>query len=118
MDCSLRKRKISRDRRVKRNRKNTKGSAIKPRLSVYKSNKNLFAQLIDDEEGKTLFAVGTGSKEKMKKSRESAKVIGQKIAEAAKKINIEHVVFDRGRLKYHGLIAEIADAARGAGLKF
>jgi large subunit ribosomal protein L18 len=119
MDNSLRKRDISRKRRVLRVRKKLKGTAIKPRLCVSKSNKHILAQLIDDQNCVTIAATGTLSKgNKLKKSVESSKQIGQKIAELAKEKNISTVVFDRGRLKYHGLIASLADGARENGLEF
>ena len=91
---------------------------------MYKSNQHLFAQIIDDENGVTLAGVGTMSKDlrtkgkMLKKSKSAAKEVGAKIAELAKEKNIEKVVFDRGRYKFHGLIAELAGAAREAGLKF
>ncbi|MCF7806445.1 MAG: 50S ribosomal protein L18 [Simkaniaceae bacterium] len=112
-----------REKRALRVRKKLKGDAQKPRLSVYRSNKHLFAQLIDDENGLTMASYGTLSKEEKgsdncKKSKSAAQAIGRKIAELAKQKNIEKVVFDRGHNKYHGLLAELADAAREAGLKF
>ena len=112
-----RRRKMSVSKRVR-------GTALKPRLSVYKSNMNLFAQLIDDENGKTLASAGTLTKEtkekghSTKKGKEAAKQIGMLIAEKAKMNNIQHVIFDRGHNKYHGLLAELASAAREGGLQF
>lgn len=112
---SLRKR-IKRSLRV---RKTLRGNDQKPRLSVFKSNRHIYAQLIDDVTGKTLVGLGTMSKEVTdKKSKSAAKTLGTMIAEKAKKAKVETCVFDRGRYKYHGLIAELADAAREAGLKF
>ncbi len=80
-------------------------------------------QLIDDEHGKTLGALGTYSKEFQdtelgSKRKASAKVLGERIAEMAKKQNIKEVVFDRGPYKYHGILAELADGARAGGLQF
>ena len=119
MESSLEKKKMSRKRRLFRVRKSLKGTDKKPRLSVFRSNNHLYAQLIDDENGKTLAAYGTLSKEiKGKKSKANAALIGTKIAELAKEKNIKNVVFDRGFFKYHGLIAELATAARKAGLQF
>ncbi|OGN59279.1 MAG: 50S ribosomal protein L18 [Chlamydiae bacterium RIFCSPHIGHO2_12_FULL_27_8] len=116
---NLKKRKISRERRVFRVRKKTKGSESKPRLTIFKSNRHLFAQIIDDENHKTICAAGTSSKKDIKnKSKENAKLLGEKIASMAKTNNIENVVFDRGRYKYHGVIHEFAQGAREAGLKF
>ncbi len=104
-------------------RKQVRGDATKPRLSVFRSNKHLGAQIIDDENRITLFGMGTLSKEFKgtefaKKSKSAAREIGKRIAAEAKKKKIEHVIFDRGHYRYHGVIAELADAARGAGLKF
>jgi len=119
MQNNLKKRKKSRDRRVLRIRKKLKGTKLKPRLSVFKSNRHLFAQLIDDENSNTLAGIGTCSKEfKIKKRNEAATALGKKIAELAKDKKINKVVFDRGRYKYHGLISLFADAARSSGLKF
>lgn len=123
MENRLKNRNKCRKRRVMRIRKQVRGEAIKPRLSVFKSNKHLSAQIIDDQNQKTLFGISTLSEDlksskKIKKSKSTAKEIGKRIAEAAKKMNIERVVFDRGHYKYHGLIAELADSAREAGLTF
>lgn len=123
MDTSLIKRSAKRRKRVLRVRRTLKGSAEKPRLSVIKSNKHLSVQLIDDDKRVTVASTGTMTKEFRdgkfgKKSKEAAKQIGTKIAELAKKNQIERVIFDRGRYKYHGLIAELANAAREAGLQF
>ena len=112
---SLRKRK----KRAQRVRQTLRGNEQKPRLSVFKSNRHLYAQLIDDVTGKTIVGLGTMSKEVAdKKSKSAAKTLGTMIAEKATKAKVTMCVFDRGRYKYHGLIAELADAAREAGLKF
>ncbi len=123
MENRLRERNVQRARRSLRVRKKVRGCAEKPRMSVFKSNCHLSVQIIDDESSKTLFSISTLSDEMKalnlgKKSKEAAKVMGQKIAEAAKKQNIGCFVFDRGRYKYHGLLAEIANAVREAGLQF
>ena len=119
MESSLKKRDSSRKRRVFRVRKKLKGSSLKPRLCINKSNKNLYAQLIDDDSSKTIVGLGTMSKEiNAKKSKEAAQALGAKIAELAKNKKIAEVIFDRGRYKYHGIIAHFADSARKAGLKF
>jgi large subunit ribosomal protein L18 len=123
MDNRLTKRKISRKRRTLRVRKKIRGSSLVPRFSVYKSNSHLYAQLIDDENGTTLAGVGTQSKkfqktEFNKKSKLSAREIGKHLADVAKTKEIKRVIFDRGRFKFHGLIAELANAAREAGLQF
>ncbi len=120
---NLKKRQVRRRRRVLRVRRQVKGTAEKPRLSVFKSNKHIFAQLIDDDKGVTIASAGTVTKELRdqklgKRSKESARKVGMLIAEAAKQKNIVNVVFDRGFNKYHGLLAEVANAARETGLQF
>jgi large subunit ribosomal protein L18 len=112
-----------RQRRVFRVRKRLKGTTERPRLSVFKSNLHLFVQVIDDETGQTVASIGTMSKEfkgteYAKKSKKSAQALGEKIAKMAQDKNVNKVVFDRGRFKYHGIIAVLADAARQAGLQF
>ena len=89
-------------------------------MSVNKSNKHLFVQIIDDENSKTLAAIGTYSKEfkGKRKSKEVAAQLGKLIAEKAKSKKVNEVVFDRGRYKFHGLLSELAKGAREAGLKF
>lgn len=110
-------------KRALRVRKKLRGTTSKPRLSVYKSNCHLLVQLIDDEKGLTLGAVSTFGKdyrstEFNRKSKASARKLGEHIAEIAKTKNIKQVVFDRGPFKYHGVLAELADAARAGGLQF
>jgi large subunit ribosomal protein L18 len=116
------KRQNIRKRRTMRNRKKLRGTNLRPRLCVIKSNSHIQAQLIDDESGLTLVSAATFSKEFRnteynRKNKNSAKKIGEKIAEIARSKNINEAVFDRGSFKYHGILAELADAARGAGLK-
>lgn len=124
MDNYLQKRSLKRAKRVLRVRKAVRGTAEKPRFCVNKTNQHLYAQIIDDEQGVTLAGIGTmskeGSKEKKgaKKSKEAARLLGAKLAAFAKQKNIQQVVFDRGRFKFHGLIAELANSAREAGLQF
>ena len=123
MENRLAKRKVQRTRRALRVRSGTRGTALKPRMSVMKSNKHLAVQVIDDEAGVTLFSASTMTTEMTslqlgKKSKEAARHLGKKIAEDAKKHNINAVVFDRGFSKYHGLLAELANSAREAGLQF
>lgn len=119
----LKKSHVSRQRRANRVRQKVRGSALKPRLCVVKSNRHIQVQLIDDEQGVTLGGLATYSSdfketEFGKKSKKAAKKLGEKIAEMAKEKSIREVVFDRGPFKYHGVLAEVADAARGAGLEF
>lgn len=123
MDNSQKKRKRARFARVMRVRNQIHGTAIKPRLSVFKSNHHLYAQLIDDDSRVTIAGIGTMSKANAKtahnkKSKTAARHIGTEIAGIAKQKNISTVVFDRGRYKFHGIIAELANAAREAGLQF
>ncbi len=120
MDKSQRKRREARRKRVMRVRKKLCGSAECPRLSVSKTNSHIYAQLIDDEAGVTLAGFGTLSKNSKikRKSKEAAVAVGQQIAHLAKQKNIQTVIFDRGRYKFHGLIAELANSAREAGLQF
>jgi large subunit ribosomal protein L18 len=104
-------------------RKALHGTSIKPRLSVMKSNKHIHAQLIDDDKSHTLGAVSTDSKqfkntEFKKKNKVSARKLGETIGALALKMNIKEIIFDRGPYKYHGILAELADGARQAGLKF
>jgi large subunit ribosomal protein L18 len=120
---NLMKRNVRRRRRAMRVRKQVRGTALKPRLSVFKSNAHIFAQLIDDEKGLTIASAGTVMKELRdkklaRKTKESARAIGVILAESAKQKNIVHAVFDRGFNKYHGLLAEVANAARETGLQF
>ena len=98
----------NRQRRHNRIRAKVKGTALRPRLCVYKSNRYLEAQVIDDTKGQTLAAV----------KMDDAKAAGAEIAKAAKAKGIEAVVFDRGGFRYTGAIATLADAAREGGLKF
>ncbi|MBX9922600.1 MAG: 50S ribosomal protein L18 [Rhabdochlamydiaceae bacterium] len=123
MESRLKKRNGQRARRLLRVRSQVRGTAQKPRMSVFKSNKHLSVQVIDDESAVTLFSMSTLTEEMKslqmgKKSKEAAKQLGVKVAELAKKNKIETVVFDRGRYKYHGLLAELANSAREAGLQF
>jgi large subunit ribosomal protein L18 len=119
----LTKRNVRRRRRMLRVRRQVKGTAEKPRLSVFKSNKHLCAQLIDDDTGTTIASAGTLTKQLRdkklgKRSKEAARQVGVMIAEVAKQKNILNAVFDRGFNKYHGLLAEVANAARETGLQF
>jgi len=122
MESSILKRNYKRSKRALRVRKRLRGTAEKPRMSVQKSNQHLAVQLIDDDKSQTVVSLSTTMKEfrdkKIKKSKDAAKLIGAKIAELAKQKQIDRVVFDRGRHKFHGLIAELANAAREGGLQF
>jgi large subunit ribosomal protein L18 len=106
-----------RDRRHKRVRAKVSGTADRPRLSVFKSNTRLVAQIIDDEAGKTIAAVSSSS-EKGKTPREKAEAAAATLAKAAGAKGVKKVVFDRGGYQYLGTIKAFADAARAAGLQF
>jgi len=105
--------------RHKRIRAKISGTAGRPRLCVFRSGKHIYVQLIDDEKNKTILTV---SDLKFKKNRgtkiEKAKEAGKLIAEKAKDLKIEKVVFDRGGYKYHGRVKAVAEGAREGGLKF
>jgi large subunit ribosomal protein L18 len=92
------------------------GSATRPRLAVFKSNTAIYAQLINDELGVTIAAAD--SRKEKGTLTDGAKVVGKNIAEAAKKVGITTVVYDRGGFKYQGVIAVLADSAREGGLAF
>ena len=113
-------RKFETRRRHIRVRRKVSGTAERPRLCIYRSNRNLFAQLIDDVKGETIVSASTLDKAvKTKKSnKEAAKEVGTLIAKRAIEKNIKNVVYDRGGYIYHGIVKELAEAAREAGLKF
>ena len=96
------------------------GTAATPRLDVFRSNSNIYAQLIDDEKGVTLCAASSNEKDfgMSGSNKEGARKVGQLIAERAKKKKITEVVFDRGGYIYHGRVKELAEGAREGGLKF
>lgn len=114
--------KANRKARHERVRRNMTGTAQKPRLSVFKSNSNIYAQLIDDMQGKTLCSASSLEKEMRDEHKhgnvETAKAVGERIAKRALEQGIETVVFDRSGYLYHGKVKELADSARKAGLKF
>lgn len=108
------------ERRIKikfRIRKKIKGTAERPRLSVFRSNKQIYAQVINDLTGITLASASSLGMEKMPKQQQAQKV-GELVAEKAKAVGIESVVFDRNGYLYHGRVKELADAARKGGLNF
>lgn len=106
-----------RTRRHARIRVKVSGTAARPRLAVFRSNKYLYAQLIDDGAGATLAAVNSRSLKIKGGSREKAVAVGTEIAKLAKEKKIEQVVFDRGGFLYAGVIKSVAEGAREAGLK-
>jgi len=105
-----------------RMRRRLKGSTEQPRLCVFRSNKHIYCQIVDDTSGQTLVAASTLDpelkKEKKTWDRDAAKKVGELVAERAKKKGIAAVVFDRGGYIYHGRVAAVADGARGKGLQF
>ena len=107
-------------KRHKRVRAKISGTPERPRLNVFRSETNIYAQIIDDVNGVTLAAASTLEKdfEGATGNKEAARKVGALIAERAKAKGIEEVVFDRGGYVYHGRVAELAEAAREAGLKF
>ena len=113
-------RKLERTRRHKRVRTKVSGTAERPRLCVFRSNSNLYVQVIDDVAGNTLVSASTLDKEVKTKhaNKEAAKEVGTLIAKKALEKNITEVVFDRGGYIYHGVVKELAEAAREGGLKF
>ncbi len=110
-------------KRKARIRKKVSGTPDRPRLTVYKSLKHMYAQIVDDTTGKTLAAAGTGSKALKEDVKEddktaAAKKVGTAIGKAALQAGVTRVVFDRNGFDYHGRIAAVAQAAREAGLEF
>ena len=99
-------------------RKTINGSAAAPRLSVFRSNKEIYAQLIDDTTGKTIVAASSRDKKIENKDNKSSTAIGKLIAEKAMKAGVAKVTFDRGGYLYHGRVKSLAEGAREAGLKF
>lgn len=112
--------KLQRRTRIKhRIRKIVSGTATKPRLSVYRSNKEIYAQLVNDVDGATIASVSSRNKDiKASTKKEAAAAVGKSIAELAAKAGVESVAFDRNGYLYHGRVKVLADAAREAGLKF
>jgi large subunit ribosomal protein L18 len=108
-------------RRIKikqRVRKHISGTAIRPRLSVFRSNKQIYAQVIDDLTGNTLASASSITMTDKAPKKEIASKVGELIAQKSKEAGIEVVVFDRNGYLYHGRVKELAEAARKAGLKF
>jgi large subunit ribosomal protein L18 len=106
-------------RRHRRVRKKISGTADRPRLAVYRSNMRIYAQLIDDESGRTLASASSLDKDVAGTKRaEHAALVGRLVAERAKEAGVGRVVFDRGGYLYHGRVKSLADAARENGLEF
>jgi large subunit ribosomal protein L18 len=116
-------RRSARDVRHHRLRRYVRGSAARPRLAVFRSLNHLYAQLIDDEAGRTLVAVDSRSPSFQARQATggnvaAGKIVGELLAEKARAQGIERVIFDRGGYKYHGRVKALADAARAGGLAF
>ena len=110
----------ARRRRHARVRKNVHGSSDRPRLAVFRSNRYIYAQIIDDDAGRTLATASSQEKKLRKKtlSIDTAAEVGKLVASRANDAGVETVVFDRGGFPYHGRVKALADAAREGGLKF
>lgn len=109
--------KSQREKRKFHIRKRVFGTSERPRLTVFRSNRYLYAQIIDDVSQKTLVSANS-LKDSAKLNKACAKTVGQTLADKAKENKIEKVVFDRNGYKYHGIVKELADSVRAAGLKF
>jgi large subunit ribosomal protein L18 len=110
----------ARERRHRRVRGKVRGTAERPRLMVFRSNRGIFAQLVDDDSGKTLAGASWLTLPKSFKGdkSEQAREVGKAVAAAAKQAGVEEVVFDRGGYLYHGRVKALADGAREGGLRF
>jgi large subunit ribosomal protein L18 len=123
-DIKGRKKYLARKRRHRRIRARVQGTAERPRLNIYRSLTNIYAQVIDDITGHTLASASTVDREVAQKlsaemtKTEAAKVVGEVVAARAKAVGVEEVIFDRGGFRYQGRVAALAEAAREAGLKF
>ena len=114
---------LARQRRHRRIRRKLAGTADRPRLNVFRSLDNIFAQVIDDEIGHTIVSASTIDKQLRgqmdgKSKKEQAQIVGKAIAERAQEADVTEVVFDRGGYIYHGRVKALADGAREGGLKF
>ena len=105
------------EKRRRRVRRKVAGTDVRPRLSVYRSNAHIYAQLIDDDAGSTLAAADSREVGESENRKETARQVGALIANRASEAGIETVVFDRGGNKYHGRIAALAESAREGGLR-
>jgi large subunit ribosomal protein L18 len=123
VEIAGKKKTAMRERRQRRIRAKVQGTTQRPRLNVFRSLTNIYAQVIDDSVGKTLVSASTIDNEiaaqlEGKSKVEAARLVGKVVAERAKNAGIDHVVFDRGGYKYHGRVAALAEGAREAGLEF
>jgi large subunit ribosomal protein L18 len=121
MSYSTKQKQVARGRRHYRVRKKVAGTTARPRLAVFRSNKHIVAQVIDDSTGRTLAAASTLEKDQRggaTGNKAAATAVGRLVAERAQAAGVSDVVFDRGGFLYHGRVAAVADAAREAGLRF
>jgi large subunit ribosomal protein L18 len=123
MTTSTKDKQVGRTRRHYRVRKKVIGTEMRPRLAVFRSNRHIIAQVIDDRAGRTLAAASTVEKDLRSSlattaDKAAAATVGRLVAERAKAAGVTRVVFDRGGFRYHGRVAAVADAAREAGLEF
>ena len=114
---------LTRKKRHRRINKKVRGNSLRPRLVVTRSLKHIYAQIVDDDAGKTLFSFSTLSKEvkehsDTKTKTERARIVGLLLAKKCKEFRVDFVVFDRAGYKYHGRVKVLADGAREGGLKF
>ncbi|MBX6763969.1 MAG: 50S ribosomal protein L18 [Rubrobacteraceae bacterium] len=115
---TVKAKQLHRNRRRARVRRKIYGTAQRPRLSVYRSNVHIYAQLIDDDAGHTLVAADSREVGEAESRVEASRKVGELVAKRAVEAGIERVVFDRGGNKYHGRVAALAEGARSGGLKF
>ena len=121
MSDSAKQKREARVRRHRRVRKKVRGTPERPRLAVFRSNRHIGAQIIDDRAGTTLAAASTVEPDLISGSTgnaDAAAKVGERLAERARQAGVSAVVFDRGGFHYHGRVAALADAARNAGLEF
>jgi large subunit ribosomal protein L18 len=122
MSTSSKDKQTARARRHHRVRKKVTGTSERPRLAVFRSNKHISAQVIDDRSGRTLASASTVEKDLRQSgttsNKTAASTVGRMVAERAKAAGVSSVVFDRGGFLYHGRVAAVAEAAREAGLEF
>ena len=111
------KKRLHREKRRKRVRRKVSGTAERPRLSVYRSNVHVYAQLVDDDAGNTLAAADSREVGEAENRKEAARKVGELIASRARGAGVETAVFDRGGNKYHGQVAALAEGARSGGMK-
>ena len=114
----IRVNRTRRERIKKGIRKNLEGTSARPRLSVFRSNKAIYAQIIDDSKGHTIVAASSAEIEKATLNKETSKTVGKKVAEKALASGVSEIVFDRNGYLYHGNVKALAEGAREGGLKF